>query len=123
MKLIYVILIILLIVILHYLTTEHFESIDYRKKYKKFGDPLSTTYQYRTLEEQFPDVIAYDNNPDLSRMGLDKCYEQADKEGGYCVEYGITGNAWYFPETKEREKNYKTDNNSQNSTKLTYANM
>jgi len=123
MCLFYLILIILIIILWQYITKENFTSIDYRKNYKKFGDPLSSTYQYRTLEDQFPDVVAYDNNPDLSQLGLDKCYEQVEKDGGYCVEFGISGNAWYFPKTKEREINYKTDNNSQNSTKLTYANM
>ncbi len=122
MKLIYLLIIIILIYILHSISIEYFTSIDYRKNYKKFGDPLSTTYQYRTLEEQFPDVIAYDNNPDLSQIGLDKCYAKKENDGGYCVEFGLTGNAWYFPETK-REINYSIDNNSQNSTKLSYPSM
>ena len=42
----------------------------------------------------FRDVIVYENDPN-GRMGLDKCY---DNKTGYCVEYGQTGIAYYYPD-------------------------
>lgn len=118
-----IILIIVLIIICYTFKKEHFTSIDYRKQHKKFGDPLSTTYQYRTIEDQFPEVIAYDNDPETMQMGLDKCYAECEPKGGKCVEFGITGNAWCFPKTEEKEKNYKPDLDDQNNTRYSYANM
>ena len=44
----------------------------------------------------FGDIIRYDNDPD-GRLGLDKCYANKD---GYCVEYGVTGVAYYYPPEK-----------------------
>ena len=63
-------------IIKKYLSKENFKSIDYTKNYGKFGDPISTTYRYKTLEEQFPEIIAYDNDYKNLRMGLDKCAEE-----------------------------------------------
>lgn len=103
--------------------SENFKSIDYTKNYGKFGDPISTTYRYKTLEEQFPEIIAYDNDYKTLRMGLDKCAEECIPNGGQCVEFGITGNAWCFPKIEEKEKNYKTDLDDQYQTKLSYPDM
>ena len=41
----------------------------------------------------FRDVVVYENDPD-GRVGLDKCL---DNKVGYCVEYGQTGVAYYYP--------------------------
>lgn len=44
----------------------------------------------------FRDVIMYENDLDPEgRLGLDKCL---DNKSGYCVEYGHTGVAYYYPE-------------------------
>lgn len=59
-------------------------------------------------DKLFQDVILYDNDED-GRLGLDKCYEELIKnEGGYCVEFGQTGNASYFPKNKPLGKNNNT---------------
>ena len=102
---------------------ENFKSIDYTKNYGKFGDPLSTTYRYKTLEEQFPEIIAYDNDYKTLRMGLDKCAEECIPNGGQCVEFGLTGNAWCFPKVDKKEIDYKTEIDDQNQTKLSYPDM
>jgi hypothetical protein len=41
----------------------------------------------------FRDVVYYENDLD-GRLGLDKCL---DNKTGYCVEFGQTGNAYYYP--------------------------
>lgn len=110
-------------IIKKYLSKENFKSIDYTKNYGKFGDPISTTYRYKTLEEQFPEIIAYDNDYKTLRMGLDKCAEECIPNGGQCVEFGITGNAWCFPKVDKKEINYKTGIDDQNQTKLSYPDM
>ena len=110
-------------IIKKYLSKENFKSIDYTKNYGKFGDPISTTYRYKTLEEQFPEIIAYDNDYKNLRMGLDKCAEECIPNGGQCVEFGITGNAWCFPKVDKKEINYKTGIDDQNQTKLSYPDM
>lgn len=117
-----ILLIVCCIIILYYIikTKENFVSIDYSKKSNKFGDPLSTSYQYRTIEEQFPDVIAYDNDTETLRMGLDKCAEQCIPKGGTCVEFGVTGNAWCYPKTTNKQKETV---DIQNNSVYTYANM
>ena len=110
-------------IIKKYFSKENFKSIDYTKNYGKFGDPISTTYRYKTLEEQFPEIIAYDNDYKTLRMGLDKCAEECIPNGGQCVEFGITGNAWCFPKVDKKEINYKTGIDDQNQTKLSYPDM
>lgn len=42
----------------------------------------------------FRDVIVYENDYD-GRLGLDKCL---DNKSGFCVEYGQTGIAYYYPD-------------------------
>ena len=126
--LLYAIFILILIkividIIKKYFSIENFKSIDYTKNYGKFGDPISTTYRYKTLEEQFPEIIAYDNDYKTLRMGLDKCAEECIPNGGQCVEFGITGNAWCFPKVDKKEINYKTGIDDQNQTKLSYPDM
>ena len=44
----------------------------------------------------FGDIIRYDNDDD-GRLGLDKCY---DNKHGHCVEYGVSGIAYYYPPEK-----------------------
>jgi hypothetical protein len=64
----------------------------------------------------FDDVVYYENDnmnlksssgselgsQSLSLTGLEKCM---NNKAGYCVEYGITGNAYYYPPSKS-DKNY-----------------
>ena len=47
----------------------------------------------------FRDVIIYDNDID-GRTGLDKCL---DNKVGNCVEYGVSGVAYYYPPEKSNK--------------------
>jgi hypothetical protein len=119
MKQIYNIFIsIIIIVSLLYLYKKH-----YFKNQEPFGDPISIKNQSPIIidiNKQFPDVVMFDNDYD-GRIGLDKCAEYSlNKKEGKCVEYGITGNAWYFPEVKFTEKNFKSGMNDPNESKLSY---
>jgi hypothetical protein len=42
----------------------------------------------------FKDVFTYENDQNLSKLGIDKCLEYC---AGNCVEYGQTGTAYCFP--------------------------
>ena len=47
-------------------------------------------------DKLFDDVTMYKSNPkDVSQMGLYTCLEKCK---GNCVEYGMTGDAFCFPE-------------------------
>ena len=52
-------------------------------------------------------------------MGLDKCYEYKEKNNnkGNCVEYGYTGNAWYFPEVQIDYGNFRKETIKSNQQK------
>jgi hypothetical protein len=47
-------------------------------------------------DKLFDDVVMYKSSPtDLSKAGLYDCLEKCK---GTCVEYGVTGDAYCFPE-------------------------
>jgi hypothetical protein len=46
----------------------------------------------------FSDTLFLEN--DSERTGIDKCIDTKISQGGECVEYGISGNAFYFPNKK-----------------------
>ena len=51
-------------------------------------------------------------------MGLDKCIEYKEKQkSGNCVEYGITGNAWYYPEVNYNFIGYNEEHKPSNQQK------
>lgn len=105
---VYLLIIIVLIVILISLIN----VIEY------FGDELDIrkdNIDYVNITDQFPDIKKFDNDSDF-RMGLDKCIEYKDqqKEKGNCVEYGITGNAWYYPPADYDFSHYREINKTSN---------
>lgn len=72
---------------------------------------------YVNITEQFPEVKTFQNDSDF-RMGLDKCIEYKEKQkGGNCVEYGITGNAWYYPEVNYNFISYNEEHKPSNQQK------
>lgn len=85
-----------------------------------FGDVLDVrkdNVDYVDITKQFPDVKVFTNDSDF-RMGLDKCIEyRNEQKGGNCVEYGITGNAWYYPEVKYDFSNYRESKKVSNQSK------
>lgn len=87
---------------------------------EKFGDILSIkrTNDVVDLKRQFDNVIEYSNEPN-GRMGLDKCIEGCH---GYCVEYGMTGDAHCYPVQPHEEKNFYGDI-VPNEVKLSYPNI
>jgi hypothetical protein len=85
-----------------------------------FGDILSVkkTLDVIDIDKQFDDIIEYSNDPD-GRIGLDKCIEGCH---GYCVEYGMTGDAHCYPVKAYEEKNFY-GNVVPNEVKLSYPNV
>jgi len=91
--------------------------------------PLSITYE----DKLFTDVKTYENDETVDaggygRLGVDKCIQECK---GSCVEFGVTGLTWCFPE-KNIPPNYienlrdasdKTENIDEKPDKLIYANM
>jgi hypothetical protein len=72
------------------------ESIKIREGSDTFDDPL------------FSDVIFYMGDGTLDgELGLEKCLKQC--KNGNCVEYGITGDAYCFPNDYESVKNKYTE--------------
>ena len=73
------------------------------------NDPIITktyTPNILSITQQFPDIKVFENDHD-HRMGVDKCIEYQTKHPGNCVEYGITGNAWFFPKNEFIYGNFK----------------
>ena len=62
-------------------TTGGVKAVQMHDQYNLLNDPL------------FKDVTYYEND-NLGRLGLDMCVQSCN---GYCVEYGVTGNAYCFP--------------------------
>lgn len=90
-------------------------------KSEHFGDVLDVrkdNVDYVDITKQFPEIKTFANDSDF-RMGLDKCIEYKMMNGnkGNCVEYGITGNAWYYPEVDYQLSNYRTSNKHSNQNK------
>ena len=85
---------------------------------ESFGDPIHLNEQLNktqslTFQEMFPDVVPYSNTL-YGLTGIEKCYDTAYKHGGTCLEYGVTGNAWWFPPKKSEPQKEITDiNNTQ----------
>ena len=73
---------------------------------------------YVNITEQFPEVKTFHNDSDF-RMGLDKCIEYKEKQNnkGNCVEYGIAGNAWYYPEVNYNFIGYNEEHKPSNQQK------
>lgn len=69
-----------------------------------FGDPITIkkTHDILDLNNQFDDIIEY-NNDQNGRIGLDKCIEGCN---GYCVEFGLTGDAHCFPIQDDTTKDF-----------------
>lgn len=103
------IIILILLLITTILTIYFLNNNQYYKNFEGF-DPNSFVLSdpFRKIEKEsilkqnnaqlfdditFGDVIMYENDPD-GRLGLDKCLDNTD---GYCVEYGQTGVAYYYP--------------------------
>lgn len=103
-----IIIILLLLVYKYGNTSEH------------FGDPVSLkkTIDVLDLSNQFDDIIEYQNEPD-GRIGLDKCIENCN---GYCVEFGMTGDAHCFPVRPYEEKDFY-GMIVQNDRKLSFPNI
>jgi hypothetical protein len=72
-----------------------------------FGDVLSfkKTPDALDIDKRFSNIIEYNNDAD-GRIGYDKCIQNCQ---GYCVEYGITGDAHCFPVQGNEEKDFYGD--------------
>lgn len=100
-----IILIAIAIILIQKINSENFGDIDgYNPSIRK--DNVS----YVNITEQFPEIKKFENDKDF-RMGLDKCveYKKEQNNKGNCVEYGITGNAWYYPEVSYKYNNYHSN--------------
>lgn len=91
-----------------------------RQYEEKFGDEVSVkkTPDVLDLKQQFEDLIGYDNDPN-GRIGLDKCIEKCK---GYCVEFGLTGSAYCYPEHGPEKKDFY-GLVVQNDNKLSFPNV
>ena len=100
--------------------------------YNKKFDDLRKIKPLNLLTEDvlFKDIIPYENQID-GRLGLDMCLEKCN---GTCVEYGVTGNAYCFPDINKeiikstfyetlRDKTYQTENVDEKPQKLQFPNM
>lgn len=74
-----------------------------------------------SITKQFSDVKVFENDPD-HRMGLDKCIEYQKNNSGNCVEYGMTGNAWFFPKNDFVYGNFRNPDEP-NQSFIDYPNM
>lgn len=81
-------------------------------------DVRKDNVSFINITEQFPEVKTFSNDADF-RMGLDKCVEYKEQQGnkGNCVEYGITGNAWYYPEVDYQYIGFRDDHKPSNQDK------
>jgi hypothetical protein len=105
-----------------------YSNIMYNKKF----DDLRKVKPLNLLTEDvlFKDMILYENQID-GRLGLDICLEKCD---GTCVEYGVTGNTYCFPDKNKeiikssfyetlRDKTYKTENIDEKPQKMEFPSM
>jgi len=96
---------------------DHFD--DFAKNYRMIEKQSIKNKNNQQLfnDIAFENVVYYENDnmntkhtglgsemgtQSLSLTGLEKCMNNKE---GYCVEYGITGNAYYYPPSKSN-KNY-----------------
>lgn len=100
-----IILIIIILLIIKVYKLENFNSIASDPTIKR-----KNTVSHIDITKQFPEVNIFENDPDF-RMGLDKCaeYKENNNNKGHCVEYGLTGNAWYFPEVEIDYGNFRKE--------------
>ena len=85
-KILLIILIIIIIITLYENYNRKIEGLDTFNGRQAIND----MYFYYKM---FDDVTYYQNKSDFE-FGMDECIEKCI---GYCVEYGITGNAYCFP--------------------------
>lgn len=111
-----IILIIVLTLIYYFYHTENFDET-FEPQKGTFGEVLSkyNPYDFIDYSRQFDDVVVY-NNDSTGRTGFDKCIEQCN---GYCVEYGLTGDAHCYEVKPDTRKNFNIDI-AQNDTNLAY---
>lgn len=90
------------------------------KQNEQFGEELSkyNPYDYVDITQQFDDIVVYNNEP-TGRTGFDQCIEKCH---GYCVEYGLTGDAHCYKLQQTQEKDFGADV-VQNDNKLVYPNV
>lgn len=106
-----IIILIILCIILQIITSEKFCNCEkFEKEELKEKTYSKNNVSYVDIQKQFPELVIFENDKDF-RMGLDKCYEHKMKNNnkGNCVEYGLTGDAWYFPEVKIEYKNLQSN--------------
>ena len=114
---IFIILIIIILLIIKVFKLEKFDntfnSISSDPNVKR-----KNTISHLDITKQFPEVNIFENDNDF-RMGLDKCIEHKEKNNnkGHCVEYGYTGNAWYFPEVQIDYGNFRKETIKSNQQK------
>jgi hypothetical protein len=94
--------IILLLLIITIIIVSIYSNGAHAHDYERFGNSLHNPFQQIEKEGEmseisarlFNDVIVYENDLD-GKLGIDKCL---DNESGHCVEYGISGVAYYYPD-------------------------
>lgn len=74
-----------------------YDGIDHGTTFTKIEkDRIRNNIDFNLFNDiTFRDVIVYDNDIN-GRLGLDRCF---DNKVGYCVPFGITGVAYYYPPT------------------------
>ena len=96
--------------------TDHFDNFANNYRMIEKQSIKNKNNQQLFNDVTFDDVVYYENDnmnlksssgselgsQSLSLTGLEKCM---NNKAGYCVEYGITGNAYYYPPSKS-DKNY-----------------
>ena len=90
-----IVIVIIILIILVFNNLEHYSksSITNNKAGLKIENINSGTRTYD--DKLFDDVVLYESNPaDYSDSGVYKCLQNCK---GTCLEYGITGNTFCFP--------------------------
>lgn len=113
------IIIIIIILIIKIYNLENFEDNKFNSIASDPNIRKKTTISHIDITKQFPEVNIFENDMDDFRMGLDKCMEHKEKNNnkGNCVEYGLTGNAWYFPKVDIDYGNFRVKNIKSNQQK------
>ena len=89
-----------LLLMLYYVSCDNIDTFDdFYSNYHAIERQSLLNKQNQQLfnDISFDDVKYYENDMKSGRTGLDKCAEHTD---GDCVEFGITGNAYYYPPDK-----------------------
>jgi hypothetical protein len=98
----YLILAIILVIVLmvYYARCDHIDTFDdFYSNYHAIERQSLLNKQNQQLfnDISFDDVKYYENDMKSGQTGLDKCLLH---QAGECVEFGITGNAYYYPPSK-----------------------